>query len=497
MTSFTRWKAAAQSSPLNIDQLITAFVDGDEQHIGKVQIEQANAKAARLATLEQRRKGVIAEGAQKKLGVLVDPSNKFAFSRASELHNQIDMQRANARYSEQDLLKLDSAVDALLGANNAEIERQRVQREEMLSRGEMPISGEGSGPNQNAARIDAYYQSFEKQLRDYIGSQADGDIGQQFKKSASEDLEKFRSSFFVGTPSETCRKAGYSYTCSIAGVFKLGTLKGEVQRIMSAAVSAREKNYRFILGYEETDNEVTRFMIDSIRAEFVNSGFKVIARGAEEQAEARGDFDYYLNILDVNYDDNQSDVGSVGGAGASVFENYVLKVRVKLLDNNKDVSARQELANVPLINTKRLPRDTQMPKEARRSQLLPAQAKELARQVYSEINARPLTIVASQEATTSADHTKLAEQYSITIAGLTQRDRERIRALRNAVTKALPGTSTTVDLEGTNEKSVEIHFDHPEKFDPEDLVDAVYAIFKDIKTFRVHYEGNNAFVGSL
>ena len=241
---------------------------------------------------------------------------------------------------------------------------------------------------------------------------------------------------------------------------------------MSAAVSAREKNYRFILGYEETDNEVTRFMIDSIRAEFVNSGFKVIARGAEEQAEARGDFDYYLNILDINYDDDQSDVGSVGGAGASVFENYVLKVQVKLLDNNKDVSARQELANVPLINTKRLPRDTQMPKEARRSQLLPAQAKELARQVYSEINARLLTIVASQEATTSADHTKLAEQYSITIAGLTQRDREKIRALRNAVTKALPGTSTTVDPEGTNEKSVEIHFDHPEKFDPEDLVDA-------------------------
>ena len=114
-------------------------------------------------------------------------------------------------------------------------------------------------------------------------------MAKQFKKSATEDFEKFRSTFFLGAPSETCRKIGRAYACSIEGVFKLGTLKSEVQRIMSATVSSPDQSYRFILGYQETDNEATRYLIDSIRAEFVNSGFKVIARGAEEQAEARGD----------------------------------------------------------------------------------------------------------------------------------------------------------------------------------------------------------------
>jgi hypothetical protein len=302
----------APTSPLDLDQLVTALISG--QSVGKAQLETSRAKAARLANIAERRKGMIAEGALKKLGALLDSSNKFAFEKANALRKQIEMQRANSKFSEQDLLNLDAAATGLLSANNAEAERQRIQREEMLSRGELAVAGDGSGANQKSARVDAYYQVFEKQLRAYIGGQADGDIGQQFKKAATEDFEKFRSNFFVGAPSENCRKSGRSFACSIEGVFKLGTLKSDVQRIMSATVSSPEKNYRFILGYQETDDEATRYLIDSIRAEFVNSGFKVFARGAEEQAEARGEFDYYLNILDISYDDGQSDIGSVGGA---------------------------------------------------------------------------------------------------------------------------------------------------------------------------------------
>ena len=361
------------------------------------------------------------------------------------------------------------------------------------------ISGEGTGADQKAALIDAYYQVFEQQLRDFIGGQADGDIGQQFRKAAHDDFDKFRSDFFVGSSKENCRRNSGSFACSMEGVFKLGTLKSEVQRIMSSTVSSAARNYRFILRYQETEDEATRYLIDSIRAEFVNSGFRVIARGAEDEAEARGDFDFYLNILDISYDNSQSDVGSVGGAGESAFETYVLKARVKLLDNSKDAAARQELANVPVLNTKRIPRDAQEPREARRNELLPMQASELAREVYRDVSARILTIAASQNGTSSSDgHVNLLGQYTVKIAGLAQRDREKIRALRNAVTKVLPGTETTVDPDETNDKSVEIHFGHSEKFDPEDLVDAIYEAFKDSKkTFSMRYEGHNSFVGSM
>lgn len=43
-----------------------------------------------------------------------------------------------------------------------------------------------------------------------------------------------------------------------------------------------------IFGYEETDNAPTRFLIDNIRAEFVNSGYRIIAKSGEEDAKAQG-----------------------------------------------------------------------------------------------------------------------------------------------------------------------------------------------------------------
>ena len=182
---------------------------------------------------------------------------------------------------------------------------------------------------------------------------------------------------------------------------------------------------------QETDNEATRYIIDSIRAEFVNSGFKVIARSAEQQAEARGEFDYYLNILDISYDDGQSDIGSVkASVGGNVFENYVLKARIKLLDNNKDAAARQELANVSVLSTKRVPRDAQMPKRLAAASCCQCRRRSL-RDRFTGTSMRSLLTMATPQAATasSTGNIKLAAQYSVKIMGLTQRDREQIRAL--------------------------------------------------------------------
>ena len=489
---------SAMTTPLTGDQLVIALIAG--QSIGKAQIEIATAKAARLAAIAQRRKAALAEQGIKRLAPLLDPANKFSFGKATDLRRQIDAARVNPKSTEADLLKLESATRSLVDANIAEIERQRVRLQDMASRGEVPISGQASGPNQKSARIEVYSQVFDRQLRDFLGNQVDGDIGQQFRKQANANLDKFRSDYFTGATKDTCKKESNSFVCSIDGVFKAGTLKTEVQKIMSATLSAPDKSYRFILGYEEKDGEERRFLIDSIRAEFINSGYKIIAKGAEDQARERGEFDYYLNILDISYNDGSSDVGSIGSSGASVFENYVLNARVKLLDNNKDPAARQELANVPVINTKRLPRDSQTPKDARRSQLLPMQASELAKQIYRDISARLLTLNTGDKGSVSAQtgRVKMQGQYSIRIQGVTQRDRDKIRALRNAVTKVLSGAETHVDPDGTNDKSVEITFEYSNKFDPEDLVDAIYDVFKERKkTFKVKYEGNNSFSGSL
>ena len=482
----------APTTPLTLDQLVTAFI-GDRA-IGRAQIETGQARSARLAALNQRRKAATADSALKKVAPLLDPKNTFAFKRATDLRNKINAALRSDKATPSDLEGLEASVTGLVSANLANVERLRLEQERMRQRGEVEVVGQGSAPSRRPAQINAYYDVFEKQLRELIGNQADGPIGQQFKKTVNSSFDKFKADYFAGATKENCRKAGNAFTCSIEGVFKAGTLKSEVQKLMSATVDNHRKSYRFILGYEETEHAPTRFLIDNIRAEFINAGYRIIARGGEDEARARGDFDFYLNILDIEYDDSNSDVG---GSGSSVFENYVLKARVKLLDNAKDPAARQELANVAVINTKRAPRDASMPRDARRNQLLPTQASELARNIHRDISARVLTIASKQDAGATQAVVRTSGQYSVKLTGLGQRDREKIRLLRNAITKTISGVETRVDPKGTTDKSVEIVFEHAGKFDPEDLVDAIYDAFKGSKNLKIQYEGNNAFVGAM
>jgi hypothetical protein len=486
--------SSAQSMPLTADQAATALLTGRE--IGKVAVETPAARTSRLAAQAEARRVQIADGAIRKLQPLLSPDNKFNQQRAAELRKRIESARRGPNASEPELIALDRSASDLVAAYHMEMERRREEAAQMLARGEVRVSGKASNGRQSVAQRDAVYEVFEKQLRELIGSQADGDVGRQFRKSAESSLDKFRAIYFTSDTKLNCTKVGQLFNCNLDGIFKVGVLKGEVQKLMTATVSGADRAFRFILGYEEKEDPATRFLIDSIRAEFINAGYRVIARNSEEEAIARGEVDYFLNILSIEYDDQHADVGSTGGVR---FENYTLRALVKLLDNNKNPGGRVELANVPVLNTKRVPRDTATPKEARRGQLLPMQATELARQVHRDISARLLTIAASQKAAPGAQAASVrsSSQYAVKIAGMTQRDRQQIRMLRDVISKALSGVETRVDPAGTNDKSVEIRFEHPNRFDPEDLVDALYEAFKDRKTFKVRFDGANAFVGSL
>jgi len=481
------------ATPLTGDQLVTAFVAGRIDELGTVPVEDPQAKLRRLEKVEQKRRQAIVEQLQAKLAVLAVPENTFSFKNASALQKTIASGASNPKTGIEDLQRWSSEVDRLVDANKNEEIRLATLQADMMAHGEIAVSGAGTGPDPKAARINAYYDVFLVQLRSMLGVQADASIGDQFRKSADTDIEKFRAVYFTSDTADNCTKGKPPIHCDIKGIFKANALKADVQKIVQASIGSGGRGYRFILRYPQSDDATTTFLIAQISAAFINSGYQIITKSAEDEAEAKGAFDFYLNVLEINQD-------SALDASAN-FITYNLKARIKLINRDNDPTKQHDLANVPVVSTKRVPRDLHTPVAARAKELLQIQGNELAHTILQEVDSRMLALQDQPPpslAPTSAVASTAAEQYSVHIAGLSQRDRERIRAVRDLIGKTLKlSTPTRIDPDATDDQAVQIIFQPVGEFDPEDLVDALYSAFKDQPNFKIKFDGKKAFIGSM
>jgi hypothetical protein len=488
------------SVALNADQLATAVMANRINEIGTTQLEPADVKSKRVQAQEQRRREQMIDSALAKLSPLTDPSNAFASKRAIVLQKSVTGARGNAKVTIEQVVQLAADTDRLVSEDREEKLRIERLRTEKVARGEVDIKGAGTGATQKAAKTNAYWDIFLIQLRELVSSQADGDLGKSFRQTAEKDIDKFRADYFTSDSTEKCAQAQKGFRCDVVGTFKTLALKTEVQKVMSTTLAENARNYRFILRYADPEDhktecgeqkaETTRFLVNQVSSEFNRRGYSIIAKSAEDSAEEKGGFDYYLNILDINYCDQQD------FNGARI--NFTLRAQIKLLDKGKDPSARLELANVPVSNSRSVIRDMKTPLDASKRALLPMQGTELAGLIVKEVDAKLLTLDQNKnrQAGSVAGSVRAASQYSIKIEGLSQRDRQQIRALRDLV-KAKLGVETAVDAKGTTDKSVEITFEREGKFDPEDIVDSLYELFKDKKAFKAKYNGNHSFTGQL
>ena len=483
--------------PLNADQLATAVVANRVNEIGTAQLEPAEVRAKRISAAEQVRRQQTIDSMLAKLTPLMDPSNTFSSKRAAPLQKSIASARGNPKVGMDQIQQWYGEVDRLVIEDRDEKIRVERARAEKAARGEIDVKGSGSGGSQKAARMNAYWDIFLRQLRELVSTQADGDLGKSLRQVAEKDFDKFRSDFFSSDTSERCTTQP-PFRCDVTGSFKTLALKTEIQKIMTATVSSESRNYRFILRYPEPQNtktdcgeqraETSSFLINQISSEFSKRGYTIIAKSAEDAAEERGEFDYYLNILDINHCDALDYNGN--------FITVTLRAQMKLLDKGADPSKRVEIANIPVSNSKRSIRNPQLQIDAVKRELVPIQGAELAGNIIKEVDAKLLTL-AQNKTRSSADvagGVRSSSQYSIKIDGIGQRDRQQIRALRDLVKNKL-GVDTAVDPKGTTDKAIEITFDYSSKFDPEDIVDALYDLYKDRKSFKVQYNGTRSFTG--
>ena len=489
---------ASPTMALNADQLATAVVANRIGEIGTTQIEPSEVRARRLEVVAQRRREQMIDQTLSKLGPLMDPSNAFTSKRAITLQKSVSSARHNPKVTMEQVSQWYSDVERLTNEDRDEKLRVERVRAAKVARGEVDIKGAGTGATQKAARTNAYWDIFLMQLRELVSAQADGDLGKSFRQLAEKDIDRFRSDYFTSDTTEKCSQAQKVFRCDVAGTFKTLALKTETQKVMSTTLSSEARNYRFILRYPDPEDhntdcgvqkaETTRFLVNQVSAEFSRRGYTIIAKSAEDSAEAKGDFDYYLSILDINHCD------ALDFNGGKI--NFTLRAQLKMLDKGKDPSQRLELANVPVSNSRGVIRDMKTPLDASKRALLPIQGAELADLIVKEVDSKLLTLSQNKTrpAASVAGSVRAATQYSIKIDGLGQRDRQQIRALRDLV-KAKLGVDSAIDPKGTTDKSVEITFEREDKFDPEDVVDALYDSFKDRKAFKAKYVGNRSFSG--
>jgi hypothetical protein len=482
------------------DQLATAVLGDRTSLIGVAQLEVPEERIKRIAAVEAQRKILFADQLSLRLVPLTTVKNSQIAKSAQSLQKNIIASKSTPKTTMDQLVLWEAEIKKLADTDRDEkiqIEKSKADR---LARGEIDIAdivrdrkgGIGTGANARVAKTNAYYDIFVRQLREQIGDQADGDIGKLFQKNASTDIDKFKSQYFTSDTVETCKPSNGSFSCEVTrGTFKVGALNSDIKKMMAATVGSDKHDYRFIVRYRNSDDEVTKTLIAQINATFINYGYKIISKSGEDEAEERGLVDFYLNILDIKH------LESLDGGANNVT--FVLSSQLKLLQFNSDPAKRQDLANVPVSNTKRTLRNNNVNIAAIKTELLQAQGKELAGLILQNVNERLLTLskASTQSVASVAGSVKGPTQYSIKIVGLSQRERERIRALREVVKKMLKDAPVQLDPNHSDDKGIELTFDQSEKFDPEDLVDAIYDIFKDKKSFKIKYVGNNSFEGQM
>lgn len=490
------------------DQLATALLGGRESMIGVAQLETQEDRSRRAAAAEKRaiaaeakRKIDFAEQLSLRVNPLINIENQKIAKSAQSLQNTLQASKTNPKTTNEQLLLWEAEIKKLFDADRDEKIRVEKVKADKLARGEIDIKdivkdqkgGIGAGATARIAKTNAYFDILLRPLREQVGDQADGDLGKSFRKNADTDIDKFKAQYFTTDTVETCKQVNGSFTCEVTkGTFKVAALSADIKKVMAATIGNDKHDYRFILRYRNTDDEVTKTLIAQISSTFINYGYKIISKSGEDEAEEKGLVDFYLNILDIKHVDGILD-------SKSNNVSYVLSAQLKLLQFNKDPTKRQDLANVPVSNTRQTLRNNSVPLAAIKTELLQAQGKDLAGLVLQNVNERLLTLAKAQTQSvgTVAGSVKAPTQYSIKIVGLSQRERERIRALREAVKKVLKDTPVQVDPDHSDDKGIQLTFDQKDKFDPEDLIDVIYDVFKDKKTFKIKYMGNNSFEGQL
>jgi hypothetical protein len=233
------------------------------------------------------------------------------------------------------------------------------------------------------------------------------------------------------------------------------------------------------------------YVVDKLTSSFLGAGFKVLSGSAVDDALANKKIDFSLAIVDMQYTPANWDKDNKFWDPIEKRASGTLIVRFKLFD----LKGGTQVASVPVTISDKMPgANIQDVADPLRDKLATAAAVEIGRQVSAAV----VTFQTSREKDLAAtERSENGEkQYILRVDGVTTRDRDKLKALREVIKSIVATATPEVDTSASNATSTTITFSTPGKLDTEDMLDALFAANKSEKNFNAKYAGNNEFIVS-
>lgn len=351
-----------------------------------------------------------------------------------------------------------------------------------LAEDERAFRASGVAATEQQAVVEAYYQGLVRELARFAGAQAEGEVGQQFRRDFERDFTNFRRRYFTPDTDHRCIPKGDRVTCEVEGTIKVLALQTDFTKVMKNTERTLSNSLTFVLSAANAANNKAPVVVDKLTAVFLDAGNKVLSGSAINKAIAEHKVDFALAVSEMSFSPVQFDPAEQKAHGS-------LTVRFKL----NDLKGGTQVASVPVtvsdtVNGPSL--------EVVRDDLAFKLAGKAAVEIGRQVNGALVSFqVNRQENQAAAERVATGgHMYLVRLEGVAQRDRDKIRVVRETISARIPDGAPQVDPSQSTPTRVTLTFSTSSKLNPDDLIDALYAAHSSINTFEATYAGNNEFL---
>jgi hypothetical protein len=343
--------------------------------------------------------------------------------------------------------------------------------------------GTGAAATQETATKEAYYSIFDRALTGVAGNQAAETLGGQFRRDFDRDFDAFKSRYFSADTNYRCMpQPDRHYLCEVQGMLRMAAIQSDLRKVVRNTEQTLSNRLVFVLSAAEAGDPRAAFVVDSLSGKFTASGHRIVTGSAANAAIGARQVDYALGIYEVRFSTFDYDTFSQRMTGS-------LSVRFRL----SNPKTKTQVANLPVEMTATLPGPS-------RSALESAMVSELSNRAAAEIGRKVNEAVIGSQVERAADVAGQARAqsgrtlYLIRLEGLSQRNRDEIRGMRQTVSAILNDAAPEVDPSQSTNSRVTLRFDTSRRFTPDDLVDAFYKANAARLHFEAEYVGSNEFI---